>query len=291
MMFPLVRELAADGFPVRLTCGVLGFSTQAFYKWQANPVCHRDRDDAHVVNAIVDIHRDDPEFGYRFIFDELEKAGHQVGEGRVHRLCKRHRIWSVTTKKGRKGSGKIPGPAVHDDLVQRNFTAHRPDAIWLTDITEHPTAEGKLYCCALKDLFSNRIVGYAIAERMTAELATSALRSAIARRRPTGTVVIHSDRGGQFRSRKFRALLKAHHLTGSMGRVAAAGDNAPMESFHSLLQKNVLNRRRWKTRAELHFEIVRWIEHTYNRRRRQRGLGRLTPVEFELAFTRGDVAA
>jgi len=290
-MFPLVRELAADGFPVRLTCGVLGFSTQAFYKWQANPVCHRDRDDAHVVNAIVDIHRDDPEFGYRFIFDELEKAGHQVGEGRVHRLCKRHRIWSVTTKKGRKGSGKIPGPAVHDDLVQRNFTAHRPDAIWLTDITEHPTAEGKLYCCALKDLFSNRIVGYAIAERMTAELATSALRSAIARRRPTGTVVIHSDRGGQFRSRKFRALLKAHHLTGSMGRVAAAGDNAPMESFHSLLQKNVLNRRRWKTRAELHFEIVRWIEHTYNRRRRQRGLGRLTPVEFELAFTRGDVAA
>jgi len=290
MRFPLVRELAADGFPVRLTCGVLGFSTQAFYKWQANPVCRRDRDDAHVVNAIVDIHRDDPEFGYRFIFDELEKAGHPVGEGRVHRLCKRHRIWSVTTKKGRRGSGKTPGPVVHDDLVRRNFTAHRPDAIWLTDITENPT-EGKLYCCALKDLFSNRTVGYAIAERMTAELATSALRSAIARRRPTGTVVIHSDRGGQFRSRKFRALLKAHHLTGSMGRVAAAGDNAPMESFHSLLQKNVLNRRRWRTRAELHFEIVRWIEHTYNRRRRQRGLGRLTPVEFELAFTRGDVAA
>jgi transposase InsO family protein len=291
MRFPLVRELAADGFPVRLTCGVLGFSTQAFYKWQKDPVCVRDLDDAHVVNAIVDVHRDDPEFGYRFIFDELEKAGHRVGEGRVHRLCKRHRIWSVTTKKGRKGSGKTPGPAVHDDLVQRNFSADRPDAIWLTDITEHPTAEGKLYCCALKDLFSNRIVGYGIGPRMTADLATSALRSAIARRRPTGTVVIHSDRGGQFRSRKFRALLKAHHLSGSRGRVAAAGDNAPMESFHSLLQKNVLNRRRWRTRAELHFEIVRWIERTYNRRRRQRGLGRLTPVEFELAFTRGDVAA
>ena len=291
MRFPLVQELAADGFPVRLTCGVLGFSTQAFYKWQKGPVCDRDLDDAHVVNAIVDIHRDDPEFGYRFIYDELEKAGHAVGEGRVHRLCKRHRIWSVTTKKGRKGSRRVPGPAVHDDLVKRNFHAARPDAIWLTDITEHPTAEGKLYCCALKDLFSNRIVGYAIGPHMTAELATSALRSAIARRQPHGTVVVHSDRGGQFRSRKFHALLKAHHLTGSMGRVAAAGDNAPMESFHSLLQKNVLNRKRWRTRAELHFEIVRWIEHTYNRRRRQRGLGRLTPVEFELAFTRGDVAA
>jgi len=292
MTFPLVRELAADGIPVRLTCGMLGFSTQAFYKWQADPVCSRDVDDAHLVNAIRDIHEDDPEFGYRFIWDELERTGHEVGERRVHRLCRQHRIWSTTTKKGRKGSGKIPGPAVHDDLVQRNFSAPRPDAIWLTDITEHPTTEGKLYCCSLKDLFSNRIVGYAIGARMTAELATSALRSAIARRQPKGTLVIHSDRGGQFRARSFRTLLKAHDLTGSMGRVAAAGDNAAMESFYSLLQKNVLNRRTWTTRDELHFEIVHWIEHTYNRRRRQRGLGRLTPVEFELAFAEsGTVAA
>jgi transposase InsO family protein len=270
---------------------VLGFSPQAFYKWRRHPVCRRDLDDAYVVNAIVDIHQDDPEFGYRFVFDELEKAGHALGEGRVNRLCKRHRIWSTTTRKGRRGTGKVPGPAVHDDLVQRSFSPPHPHAVWLTDITEHPTAEGRLYYCSLKDLFSNRIVGYAIGSRMTAELATSALRSAIARRQPNGTVVVHSDRGGQFRSRAFRALLKVHHLTGSMGRVAAAGDNAPMESFHALLQKNVLDRRRSRTRDELHFEIVHWIEHTYNRRRRQRALGRLTPVEFELAFTRNDVAA
>lgn len=89
----------------------------------------------------------------------------------------------------------------------------------------------------------------------------------------------------QFRSRKFRAVLKANTLTGSMGRVSSAGDNAAMESFYSLLQKNVLNRRRWRTRNELAYEIIYWIEHTYNRRRRQRGLGRLSPVEFELAFT------
>ena len=121
---------------------------------------------------------------------------------------------------------------------------------------------------------------------MTAALAVSALRSAIARRQPHGTVVVHSDRGGQFRSRKFRATLKANGLTGSMGRVAAAADNAAMESFYALLQKNVLDRRpRWRTRSELAYEIVVWIEHTYNRRRRQRALGRLTPVEFELAFT------
>jgi putative transposase len=186
---------------------------------------------------------------------------------------------------GRKAHGKTPGPAVHDDLVQRVFTAPAPDVVWLTDITEHPTIEGKLYCCAVKDVFSNRIVGYALDERMTASLAVSALRSAIARRQPAGTVVVHSDRGGQFRSRAFRATLKANGLTGSMGRVAAAGDNAAMESFFALLQKNVLNRRRWRTRDELASEIVYWIEHTYNRRRRQRALGKLTPVAFELAFS------
>jgi transposase InsO family protein len=173
---------------------------------------------------------------------------------------------------------------VHDDLVQREFRAPAPDLVWLTDITEHPTGEGKLYCCAVKDVFSNRIVGYAINERMTAPLAVSALRQAIARRRPHGTVVVHSDRGSQFRSRPFRAVLTAAGLTGSMGRVASAGDNAAMESFFALLQTNVLDRRRWRTRAELRYAIIRWIEHTYNRQRRQRALGKLTPIEYELAF-------
>jgi transposase InsO family protein len=284
MKFPLVRELAALGFRVRLTCGVLGFSAQAFYKWCSDPVSQRDYDDAHLVDAIRDVHSDDPEFGYRFISDELERAGHRVGERRVWRLCSEHKIWSTTTKKGRKGAGKRPGPAVHDDLVQRNFTAPAPDLVWLTDITEHRTPEGKLYACAIKDVCSNRIVGYATSDRMTANLATSALRQAVARRQPRGTVVVHSDRGGQFRSRAFRAVLKANKLTGSMGRVSSAGDNAAMESFYSLLQKNVLDRRSWRTRSELAYAIVVWIEHTYNRRRRQRGLGKLTPVEFELAF-------
>jgi transposase InsO family protein len=291
MTYPLVRELAADGIPVRLTCGVLGFSTQGFYKWRARPVAPRDLDDAHLVNAIIDVHSDDPEFGYRFIKDELDRAGHQASENRVHRLCRMQRIWSVTTKKGRRGSSKMPGPAVHDDLVQRNFAAEAPDTVWLTDITEHPTSEGKLYGCLIKDVCSRRIVGYAFGPRMTATLATSALRQAIARRAPRGSVTVHSDRGSQFRSRAFRAVLKAAGLTGSMGRVAAAGDNAAMESFNSLLQKNVFDRRRWATRDQLTYESIHWIEHTYNRRRRQRGLGKLTPVEFELAFANSFQAA
>jgi len=184
--------------------------------------------------------------------------------------------------------GKRPGPAVHDDFVRRDFTAPAPDMVWLTDITEHPTAEGKLYACIIKDVFSNRIVGYAIDSRMTAKLARSALRAAVARRQPTRVVVVHSDRGSQYRSRIFRAALKAAKLRGSMGRVASAGDNAAMESFNSLLQKNVLDRQTWATRDQLHNEMVYWIEHTYNRRRRQRALGRLTPVEYELAFDPDD---
>jgi putative transposase len=121
--------------------------------------------------------------------------------------------------------GKIPGPAVHDDLVvRRQFRAPCPDAVWVTDITEHATVERRLYCGAIKDLFSNRVVGYALDERMTAQLAVSALRSAIARRQPEDTLVVHSDRGSQFRSRAYRAVLKSAGLSGSMGRVAAAGD-------------------------------------------------------------------
>lgn len=255
-----------------------------------DPVSDRDLADAYLTNALLDAHGDDPAFGYRFLADELERAGIAAGERRVWRLCSQQGIWSTTVRKGRRGSGKRPGPAVYDDHVQRNFTSAGPNLKWLTDITEHPTGEGKVYCCAIKDLFSNRIVGYAIADRMTAELAVAALRAAIARRRPDGVVVVHADRGSQFRARSFRAVLLAAGLKGSMGRVASAGDNAAMESFWALLQRNVLDRHTWRTREELHYAIVFWIEHTYNRRRRQRGLGKLTPVEFELAFPPNDDA-
>jgi len=169
---------------------------------------------------------------------------------------------------------------VHDGLVKRDFTAGGPNRLWLADITEHRTGEGKLYLCAIKDLHSNRIVGYSMDGRMKASLAVAALDHAVALRKPAGTVV-HSDRGSQFRSRKFVLALNTYGLSGSMGRVGACGDNAAMESFFSLLQKNVLNRKRWETRAELRLAITTWIERSYHRKRRQRALGRLTPIEFE----------
>jgi transposase InsO family protein len=282
-MYPLVLDLAADKIPVAVTCRVLGFSKQAFYAWKQNPVSDRDWDDAHLINAAYAIHADDPEFGYRFICDELDlEHGIRAGENRVSRLCSQQGIWSVTVR--RRGTGRRPGPAVHDDQVERDFTAVAPNQLWLTDITEHPTDEGKLYLCAVKDCFAGRIVGYSIDDRMTSQLAVNALTNAVLLRDPVGTVV-HSDRGGQFRSRKYVRTLHAAGLTGSMGRVAACADNAAMESFFSLLQKNVLDRRRWRTRDELRLAIITWIERTYHRRRRQRGLGRLTPIEFETIYT------
>jgi putative transposase len=279
MIYPLVRDLASDGIPVKVTCRVLRFSPQAFYKWRANPVTKRDWDDAHLVDAAREIHTDDPVFGYRFIADELTaEHGITASENRVARLCSSHGIFSVLARKRR--GGHRPGPAVHDDLVRREFRAARPNELWLTDITEHPTAEGKLYLCAIKDACSNRIVGYSIDDRMKATLATAALRNATALRGCRGTVV-HSDRGSQFRAAKFVRALREADLVGSMGRTGTCADNAAMESFFALLQKNVLDRRRWSTREELRLAIITWIEATYHRRRRQRGLGKLTPIEFE----------
>jgi len=288
MMYPLVLELATDGIPVVVTCRVLGFSPQAFHKWRRNPISDRDWVNAHLVNAAHDVHRDDPTFGYRFITDELAaEHGIKAGENRVQRLCSAHGISSVLARK--RGRGGKPGPAVHDDLVRREFGVDRPNKLWFADITEHATAEGKLYLCAVKDAFSGRIVGYSIEARMKASLAVAALRNAIMLRSPIATIV-HSDRGSQFRSKKFVRTLRNNGLVGSMGRVGACQDNAAMESFFALLQKNVLDRQRWQTREQLRLAIVLWIERTYHRRRRQRRLGRLTPVEFEAVYTQAAAA-
>ena len=287
MMYPLVTDLADEEIPVTVTCRVLKFSTQGYYKWKAKPVCDRDLSDAYLINAAVDAHHDDPTFGYRFISDELETLGFEASENRVQRLCSLQRIWSVHAKK--RGLNRRPGPPVHDDLVERDFTATKANVLWLTDITEHRTAEGKLYLCAIKDAFSNRIVGYSMDARMPAALAVAALNNALVTRDVASTIV-HSDRGSQFRATVFVRALARAELRGSMGRVATCADNAAMESFFSLLQKNVLDTKRWQTREELRLAIATWIERTYNRRRRQRILGRLTPVEYETIYSAATAA-
>ena len=279
-----MTELAADGIPVTVTCRVLKLCRQDYYRWRTQPVTDALLEEAYLANAVFDAHADDPEFGYRFLADEVRAAGFEVADRTVWKICRDNGWWSVFGKKKSKASK--PGAPAHDDLVKRDFTAAGPDELWLTDITEHWTREGKLYLCAIKDVWSNRIVGYSIDSRMKARLAVNAIDNAAAQR--DGDVagcILHSDRGSQFRSRKAQRALVRHSMVGSMGQVGSAGDNAAMESFFSLLQKNVLDRRTWTTRDELRIEIVTWIERTYHRRRRQPRLGRLTPIEYETIMT------
>ncbi len=275
-----MRELADDDVPVTVSCKVLGLCRQQYYRWRTDPVTDSEWDTAHLANAVLAAHDDDPQYGYRFLVDEVRDAGFDVAERTVWKICSQNRWWSSFGKK-RGRNGKKAGPPVHDDQLNRVFLAGRPNQIWLTDITEHPTTEGKIYLCAIKDTWSNRIVGYSIDDRMTSELAVRALDNAVARRGDVAGCIVHSDRGSQFRSRRFIAALERHSMVGSMGRVGAAGDNAAMESFFALLQKNVLNTHRWDTREQLRIAIVTWSERTYHRRRRQDVLGRLPPIEWE----------
>lgn len=277
-----MKELAEDRkIPVSVTCRVLKLARQPYYRWLADPITDAELTEAYRANALFDAHHDDPEFGHRLLADEARDAGQAMADRTAWRICADNGWWSAFGKKKARGKGRRPGPPVHDDLVGRDFTAHAPNQLWLTDITEHWTGEGKLYLCAVKDVHSNRIVGYSIDSRMKSRLAVIAIENAVARRGDVAGCIVHSDRGSQFRSRKVLRTLARHHMVGSMGRVGAAGDNAAMESFFSLLQKNVLNRRTWDTREELRIAIVTWIERTYHRRRRQPRLGRLTPIEFE----------
>ena len=194
MIYPLVRELADDGIPVTVTCRVLQIARQPYYRWLRRPVTDRAWDAAHLANAIFDAHRDDPEFGYRFLADEVRAAGITVCDRTVWRICAAQGWWSVFGKK-RSRKARPPGTPAHDDLVARRFSADGPNRLWLTDITEHPTGEGKLYVCAVKDVWSGRIVGYSIAERMKATLAVTALHNAAARRGDVAGCIVHSDSG------------------------------------------------------------------------------------------------
>lgn len=284
-----MSELADDGIRVAVSLRVLKLSRAPYYRWLKNPVSATELEEAYRANALFDAHRDDPQFGHRLLADQARDAGESMCDRTAWKICSVNGWWSSFGKKKGK-NGKKPGPPVHDDLcayedkhgvTRHRFTASSTNELWLTDISEHWTREGKLYLCAVKDAYSGRIVGYSIDSRMKASLAVNAVENAVQCRANVRGCKVHSDRGSQFRSREFLGVLTSHGLIGSMGRVAAAGDNAAMESFFALLQKNVLDQQIWESREELRMAIVWWIERTYHRRRRQARLGKLTPIEYE----------
>src|SRR5699024_1107807 len=179
--YPLVSELAADGIPVAVTCRVLDLARQPYYRWLKNPVTAAELDEAYRANALFDAHREDPEFGYRYLADEAGQNGESMCRRTAWRICSTNGWTSSIAARGR-GRHRKPRPPGPHDLVERDFTADAPNRLWLTDITEHRTGEGKLYLCAIKDVYSGRIVGYSMDARMKSRLAVNALNSAAARR-------------------------------------------------------------------------------------------------------------
>ena len=277
------------GIPVAVTCRVLKLARQPYYRWLAAPG-HRRRArlQAHRANALFDAHRDDPEFGYRFLADEARDAGQPMAERTAWRICSDNGWWSRVRQEDAAARNASPARRSTTTWCGATSPHRRPNQLWLTDITEHRTGEGKLYLCAIKDVCSNRIVGYSIDSRMKSRLAVA---RAGQRRRPLrrGDVagcIVHTDRGSQFRCTEIpaRADPPPHGRIDGPGRRPPA-TTPPWSRFFSLLQKNVLNRRTWATRDELRIAIVTWIERTYHRRRRQAALGRLTPIEYETIMT------
>lgn len=284
MIYPLVDELAARGIPVLRTCAVLGIARQPFYRWRHQPQSDAQLRRARLMREAKRIHAANPTWGYRLIADELHAQDFSVSVRTVWSICHEAGIMSNThpAKPVKKKHAKsVP---VAEDKVQRCFKAPAPNQVWLTDITEHPTREGKLYTCAIKDAWSNRIVGLSCSAHMSTSLVLEALGEAVKKRQPEPGCIIHSDRGSQFTSSAYQDALKAAGLVQSMGGVGSCADNAAMESFFSLLQKNVLNQQRWHTRNQLQTAIRHWIEAQYHRRRRQESLGKLTPIEYETIY-------
>lgn len=200
-------EFAAAGIPVTVTCRVLKLSRQPYYRWLQDPITASEVVEAYRANALFDADRDDPEFGHLLLADEAREGGEVISDRTAWRIASSNGWFSVFGKP-KQGKGRRPGPPVHDDLCavidedgrkRHVFATDAPNELWLVDITQHKTAEGKLYCCAIKDAFSGRIVGYSIDSRMKSRLAIQALENAVAMRGDVAGCVVHSDRGSQCR--------------------------------------------------------------------------------------------
>lgn len=274
-----------------MACRVLRVSRSGFYEWASRRPSTRDVDDATLIDAIRDVHAlARGTYGVRRVHAELVLGRRlRVGRGRVERLMRIAGLQGVHHRRWRRGgAGRLP--AVFEDHVKRVFHADAPDRLWVTDITQHQTGEGWVYCAAVIDVFSRRCVGWSIADHLRTELVVDAIDMARWRRRPAGTIV-HSDRGTQFTSWLFGSRLREAGLLGSMGKVASAYDNALMESFFGSMQIELLDRRSWATRAELANAMFEWIEAFYNPRRRHSSLGYRSPIDYEDLHNHAALAA
>jgi putative transposase len=272
--------IAADGLPALLACRVLNVSESGYYAQRSRAPSARGIRHAWLTDVIQQVHTGSRgTYGVRRVHADLI-LGHGVAVGHlaVEMLMRRAGIQGVS---GRPRYRRVPGVATAGDRVERQFHRDQPDQLWVTDITEHPTREGKVYCAVVLDAWSRRVVGWSIDSRPSTALVTNALGMAIEQRRPHGDTVIHSDQGTQFTSWAFTRRAVDSGLLPSMGSVGDCYDNAMMESFWSRVQVELLDRQRWSTRIELASAIFEYLEIFHNRQRRHSSLSMLTPLEFE----------
>jgi transposase InsO family protein len=273
--------MTADGVPIQLACRVLGVSESGFHAWRRRPPSPRAVRHAWLTDLIVEVHTASRGvYGARRVHAELTLGhGVQVGHGAVEMLMRRAGVQGVT---GRPRFRKVDNVATASDRVERSFGRSQANELWVTDITEHRTREGKVYCAVVLDAWSRRVVGWSIDSSPNAALVTNALGMAIEQRQPpAGTTVIHSDQGTQFTSWAFTRRAVDSGLLPSMGSKGDCYDNAMIESFWSRMQVELLDRQRWRTRVELANAIFEYLEIFHNRQRRHSALGMLSPVEFE----------
>jgi putative transposase len=282
MKYRAIRDNASR-FAVSLMCSAVEVSTSGYYLWRDRPESARAQANHRLLVQIRHAHRRSRcSYGSPRVTQELRAEGHCVGENRVARLmqaaqirAKRARKWRATTQ----SSHRLP---VAQNTLDRAFSVAQSNRVWAADISYVWTAQGWLYLAVMLDLYSRAVIGWAMGERLTAELAIQALNMALRRRTPTSGLLHHSDRGIQYAAGDYQQLLADHGIVCSMSRKGNCWDNAVVESFFHTLKVELVHHRRYLTRDEARQDIFEWIEVFYNRQRRHSTLGYRSPAEFEM---------
>ncbi|WWF03017.1 IS3 family transposase [Methylococcus capsulatus] len=263
-------------------CRVFGVSRSGFYEWLSRPESARKHADRQLSGKIKQAFEDSRQtYGTRRIQDALDPQGQRVSRARIGRLMRQQGLRCKTRRRFRATTNANPSLPVAPNHLNRQFQVAEPDRADVGDITYGATGEGWLYLAVFLDRFSRQVVGWALSAWMTADLGLDALQMARWRRRPGKGLLVHSDRGSQYASGRFHALLKDQGYVCSMSRKGNCWDNAPAESFFPTLQTELIHQRRFETREQAKQEIFEYIEVFYNRQRKHSTLGYRTPAEFD----------
>ncbi len=270
-------------YPIVTMCRVLGVSPSGYYAWRQRVPSARAQSDALLTPLIRAAHtRSRESYGVPRMTVELNEAGHWVNHKRVERLMREAGLAGISRRKGTRTTRPDHGAQTRPDLVQRDFTAEGPDELWVADVTYVPTWGGFLYLAVVLDVWSRRIVGWAMAAHLRTELVLEALDMALQQRRPDD-VMHHSDHGSQYTSLAFGARCRAAGVRPSMGSVGDCFDNAMCESFFATLECELIDRVRFPTHTIARREIFEFIEGWYNPHRRHSAINYQSPMNYELA--------